>query len=459
MSFQTSGLGSGREVSVYGSIYSNEPGTDPKPVYLFTKGQRHISFTATGTSSASVNSVKLTGTLKTTCAAKRVNQYDSEQHYETSVPLGSVNAPPQSQSSLSTSLVVDFLSYFEEYRCPTGFLPWKQEASLYAETTGNTGIKAYSQRKSFIFMQSFKVATYNVQNAKLELGGDTVNSLAVHMNHENDVDAVVLQEANPTTVSRLRQNTNLGLLKTSVYEAGSNLQNGSSTAIFSKFPVIAHESIQHSRAISGMDHRWHYATLDLGGFPLKLANVHFISDSVAEHRGLNAPDHRYSNAQDVIDRMGLPETAAIIAGDFNTPVHAAGSNYSTYNAQLAPITYSPLYRHFCVANSCEGSLNPESRYNIDQIWVTLRTSQGLRVVDGYLARPPLSRSHRTTRCRSAAWSWRRPRSTPVAAALFVLEEGARWRCPEKPPPDTARGPSSLPDLQGVPNSVSAPRAH
>ncbi|WP_225409329.1 endonuclease/exonuclease/phosphatase family protein [Stigmatella hybrida] len=386
VTIQTSGLGSGREVTAGPSSWGYQPGNDPQPAYLFPKAQRPVVFTATGVSSGSVRFVKLSGELKTLCAARRVNQHDSEHRHETIVPLSSENTASHSQSSLSTSLQVNFLS-FPEFNCPTGFLPWKQEVSLYAETTTSYGNKAYSYRKSFISVQTFKVATYNVQNGKLALGGDTIDALAAHMN-ENDVDVAALQEADHTTVTRLRQSPNIGLLRTAVYEAPVTMQAGGANAIFSKFPVYRHQSIQHSRPIPGMDHRWHYVTLDLGGFHVKLANVHFISNSVAENRGIYAPDHRRTNVQDVVNHMSALGTPAIIAGDFNTPVFQEDSGYQIFNSQLDSITSSPIYRHFCLTNSCEGSLNPESRYNIDQIWATIVTPAGLKVVDGYLARRP-----------------------------------------------------------------------
>jgi hypothetical protein len=379
VSFQTTGLGAGREVVVTAS--NSGPGIDRFPTYLFTKGQRQVTFHATGTDSTSgVTSIKLTGTLTVTCARQRLTRFTPEVRGTTTQTLYSMTTGSQPLPSLGTTQPVDFLSFDLENRCSTGSLPWKQEVTLHAEATNAAGLTRTTYQKRFIFMQSFKVATYNIHRGTNSAGTDTIDRIAWHLN-QNEVDVVVLQEADSTTVNRLALSPEIGELNRYVRLAGNN-----DLAIFSKFPVIEHQSLPHSLPISGYDPRWHYVKLDLGGFHAKVANLHLIANSVAHNRDIDPVPHRRQDMEDVMAQMRAPGSPALIAGDINTDGFVDGSGYSVFRNEMEPLAFWWPYQHVCLATGCPATGDDGLRFNLDQIWAW-DTTPGLRFVDGYMANP------------------------------------------------------------------------
>ncbi|QRN96388.1 endonuclease/exonuclease/phosphatase family protein [Archangium violaceum] len=395
---KTSGIGPGREKTFIGfgnEIYVNTP--DGLPDYLFTQGQTHITFTATGVdSNRGITSINLAGAMNRICMKRRSNAADPEERITQSYPITGKKVTSAGSSSLSTSVTVDYTTYANEWQCPTGYLPWRMDLDISAVTVNGEGKTVRTKRQRFVFVQSFKVATYNIYHGVDTNGVQNIDRVAKLL-LDNDVDMVALQEADSADVRWLRQSIYIGDLKNHVYEMGNDL------AIFSKFPVVSHMVIPYSVPVTGYEPAWQYVQLDLGGFQARLVNQHLTADSVGRNRGIDPVAYRRVQVEEMLQyiRFGLP---AIIAGDMNSHVYAEGSSYTVYGYEITPLAEAWPYMHMCVATGCPTEPDIGARFDIDHIWVR-HASPGFSFVDAYA--PP---------------RWQSPSDHPLKVARMNIAE-------------------------------------
>lgn len=374
LKYESSGIGAGREVLARSTDFSAAPIT----TYLFKQAQTQVTFTATAEDPArGVSSIKFEGTLKRICMKRRSDASLPEERYIESFPVQAQKVASAWSASLSTSVGVSFTSYTNEWRCPAQFTPWRQDLQLAATATDGWGGTLRTNWNHFIFVQSFKVATYNILHGHDNSGADTIEKLARHLS-ENEVDVVVLQEASSAVVDRLSTSPYIGALRGYIVRSGND-----DLAILSKFPIVGHQVIPHSLGIEGYNPVWHYAVLDLGGFQAKVANLHLIADSVAENREINAVAHRRQEVEDVLQHMRSPGMPSIIGGDLNATVFS-DAGFTTYRFEFEPLAQAWPYRNMCVATSCLATPVPVLRYYLDQLWVW-ETGNGFSFVDAYTA--------------------------------------------------------------------------
>ncbi|MCY1019041.1 endonuclease/exonuclease/phosphatase family protein [Pyxidicoccus sp. MSG2] len=380
--YVTSGIGAGRERQVDG--VTGAPTTDNLPTYLFRQAQKSLTFTATAADPArGVTSVKLQGTLNVICMQRRSDVLLREGFSTQTFTFSNQNSATTTASSRTTSLSINFKSYAEETRCPTDYLPYRQDFSLVAESTDGNGGVLKTPLKRYVFVQSFKVATFNILNGVDVAGVGSADRLAQHMNDRNDIDVVMLQESRENTVWGITASPYIKELSRQVRFSGND-----DLTVMSKFPISENVPVQFSQPLEGYNHRWHYVVLDLGGFPVKVANLHLIAGSVAENRGIPEVPYRRQEVDEVMAHMRNPGMPAIIGGDMNADVFRTDMDplftYVRYEFEF--FYYTPPYKHFCLPPSTGCHVTPETppRYNLDQLWVWVSTP-GFGFVDSYTA--------------------------------------------------------------------------
>jgi hypothetical protein len=380
LKYVTSGIGAGREQQISGA--TGAPTVDNFPTYLFRQAQKHLTFTATAEDPArGVLSVKLQGTLNVICMKRREDVLLRESTSTQSFPFSSQNSSTSPVSSRTVSLTVDFKTYTEETRCPADYLPYRLDFSLVAEATDGDNIVLKTPLKRYVFVQSFKVATFNILNGKDRSGVSSFDRLAQHMVDRNDVDVALLQEATENSVWNLVASPYIQGLARQVRFAGNQ-----DLAVISRFPIIENVPVQFSQPLEGYNHRWHYVVLDLGGFQARLANLHLIATSVAQNRGINEVAYRRQEVDEVMAYMRNPGMPALIAGDMNADVFRDDPPFTHVRIEFEFFYYTPPYKHFCLPPSTGCHVTPDMgvRYNLDQLWVWVGTP-GFTFVDSYTA--------------------------------------------------------------------------
>jgi endonuclease/exonuclease/phosphatase family metal-dependent hydrolase len=380
LSYVTSGIGAGREVQV--SAITNPGTTDTFPTYLFRQAQKHLTFTATAADAArGITSVKLQGTLNVLCMQQRSDVLLREGISTQTFTYSNQNSAVSTAPSRTVSLSVDFMSYAEETRCPTGYLPYRLDFAVVAEAINGQGhiLKTHLQR--YVFVQSFKVATFNIRHGKNT--DDLSNSewVARHLNERNDIDVALLQEADENSVWSLVSSPYILDLSKQIRFAGDN-----DLAVISRFPISQNVPVQFSQPLEGYNHRWHYVVLDLGGFPVKVANLHLIATSVAQTRDIPEVPYRRQEVDEVMAHMSNPGMAAIIGGDLNANVFQDNPPFLFIRYEFDPIHGTGQYKHFCLPPSTGCHVTPEVgvRFNLDHLWIWEGPS-GFGFVDSYTA--------------------------------------------------------------------------
>ncbi|NTX34667.1 endonuclease/exonuclease/phosphatase family protein [Myxococcus sp. CA033] len=354
--------------------------TDPFPTYLFTQAQKSLTFTATAEDpNRGVKSVKLTGELTVWCMSPRRSVYSTETRSAQTFPLSNENSAATASPSRTVSLAATFKSYTEETRCAPGLLPYRIDLALTAQATdGNNNVLKTPLRR-YVFVQSFKVATFNIRNGKNMANQDSADMLAMYLEPDHRVDIVLFQETSEDTVSRLLMQP--WLRELSRYRA---LSGNNDLAIFSRFPIAQNVVVPFSQPLRDYVHRWHYVVMDMGGFNPRIANLHLIATSVAEERDLNEFTYRRQEMDEVMLVMRPPGPPSIIAGDFNAPVYKDDPPYTYIRAEWDSLYFQPPYKHFCMVAGCEVTPELLPRYNLDQIWLGMSTP-GFAIVDAYTA--------------------------------------------------------------------------
>ncbi|MCP3165161.1 endonuclease/exonuclease/phosphatase family protein [Myxococcus qinghaiensis] len=378
LKYVTSGIGAGKEKTVVG--VANAATTNPFPTYLFTQAQKSLTFTATTEDPLrGVKSVKLIGELTVWCMAPRHSVYSTEMRSSQTFNLSNENSSATASPSRSVSLTATFKSYAEETRCGTGLLPYRLDLALTAHALDGNNHVLKTPLRRYVFVQSFKVATFNIRNGKNMSNQDSAGMISSYLELDHKVDIVLFQETHENTVSRLL--TEPGLRELSLHRA---LSGNNDLAVFSRFPIAQNVVVPFSQPLRDYVHRWHYVVMDMGGFNPRIANLHLIATSVAEERDLDELTYRRQEMDEVMWVMRPPGPPSIIAGDFNAPVYKDNPPYTYIRWEWDSLYFTPPYKHFCMVAGCETTPEVLPRYNLDQIWLGMSTP-GFAIVDAYTA--------------------------------------------------------------------------
>ncbi|WP_163779115.1 endonuclease/exonuclease/phosphatase family protein [Myxococcus vastator] len=380
--YTTTGIGAGQEQHVEGVPWAGT--TDNRPTYLFTQAQKYLTFNAVASDPIrGVKSTKLYGTLNVLCMKRRTDMQVRESITTTSIPVLSENSAATTSPSRSVALTVSFKSYLEEDRCPADHLPYRLDLSLTAETTDGANNTLRTPLRRYVFVQSFKVATFNILNGKDTSGQNSIDRLGVFMHDTNDIDVAFLQEAHQDTVNQLVSRGFIKELSRNIRLSGNN-----DLAVLSRFPIIQNVPVQFSEPLEGYNHRWHYVILGLGGFSVKVANLHLIATSVAVSRGIPEVPFRRQEVDEVMAHMRYPGMPAIILGDLNAMVFQDTPPFTNIRFEFEPLYYTQPgaapYVHSCLGISCDMTPDMHLRFYLDQIWVQ-DSLPGLGFVDAYTA--------------------------------------------------------------------------